>query len=182
MDCAFTVVDQVLAPIIVAANIATLGVSTAPVAGAKTVVVGTKPVFASTKSGYYLLTAIKYLQTIDPSTLKKGASLLTRIKESRLGTTFSKITTVGKVGSELVSSTLSAYKAFAEAFVVMTSQEISNTLDSKLDPVEAAFIKRLWAEIQMKQMAEANGWAIADGVLGAVSIIDITGVTGLAAA
>ncbi len=72
--------------------------------------------------------------------------------------------------------------AFADDFSGQTSSEINKAIDDHFIPKTARFLKETWARQQLGEMASANGFVIAQDVLGAVSIVDITGVTGVVSA
>ncbi len=193
--CAMTVVDQVVAPLILAANVATLGLSAAPAAavkaGVSTVKVGGKLVEASSKVGKLLLKAVNKMQTIHPKNLVEGASVTKRIFAAKTGafTGISKAAVAKKAGKyvkkidKAVDEAMNEYAAaFADNFADQTSPEIAAEIDAKFHPKTARFIKETWGRQQLAEMAVANHWAIADNVLNAVSLVDITGVSGVVAA
>lgn len=129
----------------------------------------------------YFMKSINYLQTINPSGLKKGASVLQRTKVAKTGGTFyyktplliSKVYNIGYATGDLVN------QAFANDFEKMTTQAIADEIDSKLDSIEANYVKRRWAQIQQRELAESQGWFIGELVGSAVGLVDITGVTDL---
>lgn len=186
VTCVLAVVDQVIAPLIIAANIATLGMA-APITGAATVTIktssgATKVVSGATKVGNLLVQVVNMLQSINPANLPKGANVLTRIFESRTGTVLSKIITTAQLYS-IEYKTLVQYKrAYAEDFASQTSAAINDEINRRYHSDTAQFFKQIWAELQLKELAEANAWEISSIVLAAVSVADISGVTGLVSA
>ena len=184
--CGTTVLDQVIAPLVIAANVATFGLAAAPdaalEAGLDAVKIGDKAVMASTKAGKAMIWLAHKLQSIQPEKLEHGGSLYKRIKSSDVGSTSKKIEFAGKVASQAYTAATNYKYVFAENFAEMTSPEIASTLNEKLNPVDASHVKHVWAMTQFKEMATAEKWQIAGTVLGVVSLVDITGVTDLVAA
>lgn len=68
--------------------------------------------------------------------------------------------------------------AYAEEFIALTSQEISDDLDRRYEPLTSTFFKCQWAMIQFAELAEANNWDIAYNALTALDLVDPTGVVG----
>lgn len=180
--CALSTTDMILAPLIVAANIATFGLTSAPANAARTVVVGGKTVAYSTKAGWALLKAASILQTIRTPNIAKGATLVKRVKTIYLGTTFKKAEATFKVGSLSYSAFRTYSYLFAQNFAELTSAEINTKLDRELKPDDALYIKCLWASLTFDEIQAAEGWNIAQSVLAAASVIDITGLTGMVSA
>ncbi len=178
-ECGITTFDQVFSVAVLAANIATLGLSTEVTAGAhaaeETLTIGSKTFTTATKTGKALIKAVKFLASNAPEA--KNATVVKRIISAKTGTTLRKIVTSAKVGL-LAHTAISDYsKAFADDFVNQTSPEINAEIDRRFNPVTAYQIKKEWGLVQINEMAQANHWVIANDVLSAVSIVDITGVT-----
>jgi hypothetical protein len=194
-QCGMTVFDQVLAPLIVAANVATLGLAS-PATGAagtaakETLVIGGKTVAGTSKVGQGFVKVIKLLQAVKPEGLAKGASVATRIYAAKTGAyaakNYSKVWAVGNNTRKVVMAVCDANKdyltAFADDFAGQTSPEINNAIDDRFIPKTARFLKETWGRQPLGEMANANGFVIAQDVLSAVSIVDITGVTGVVSA
>lgn len=188
-SCGFAVFEQVMGPIIVAANIATFGGAGVIDTVADTVTVAGKTVRISSKTGkllWWLVKAMNAAQTINPAGLKKGASAFQRVKAARLGVgasgkvrIYKTVKLAGKVSATLYAAGDLVNQAFANDFEEMTTQAIANEIDSKLDLIEANYVKRRWAQIQQRELAESQGWLIGDLVGTAVGLVDITGVTDL---
>jgi hypothetical protein len=183
-ECAITTFDQVFSVVTLAANIATLGLSSGATAGAhaagETLTIGAKTFTSGTKTGKAFIKAVKFLATTAPET--KNVSVIKRVISAKTGTTLRTIVTTGKVGLLAYSATSDYSKAFADDFVNQTSPEINAEIDRRFNPVTAYQIKREWGLVQISEMAVANKWQIAQNVLSAVSIVDITGVTGVVSA
>ncbi len=187
-ECGSTTFDQVFSVVTVAANIASLGLSSGGTAAAGTVVktanetltIGSKVYSGSTKTGKALITAIKLLSTTAPEV--KNVSIVKRIISARTGTVVSTGLTTVK-GTMLAYSAISNYqKAFAEDFTNQTSPEINAEIDRRFNSATAYLIKKEWGLVQIQEMATVNNWKIAQNVLSAASIVDITGVTGVVSA
>ena len=196
-DCVLAVADQVISTLILAANIATLGLAT-PVTsgvsvGASTIKVGGKVVSGTSKVGKALVKlvsnlkkvsvkAVNTLQTVKPSGLAKGATIYQRVVHAKTGTKFRTVKTVAKIGSETYRLAQIFRRAFAEDFANQTSKEIEAELDSHFTPETATYLKGLWADRMLTDLADAENWEIASSTLGYVSIVDISGVTGVVSA
>ena len=181
-DCVLATVDQTISVLILAANIASLGLSTPATAGATaTININGKVVAGTTKAGKALVKVVQMASTT--SNVAKGASVTQRIISAKTGKLVKKlVTTTKKVGSEMYEAMMLFRMNFAEDFAVQTSAEIEAELDSHFHPATAKFLKGLWGERMINELAEANNWAIASNVLGFASIVDITGVTGVVSA
>jgi len=151
-ECAFSTLDLVLAPLVIAANIATLGLASAPAGAANAVKIGTKTVTASTRAGRSMIWVANKLQLVDPATLQKGGSLVKRIREARLGTNFKRLVTTGKVASGTYAAINNFKYLYAANFAGQTSPEINAKLNDSLEAEDAFFIKQLWATIQFEEM------------------------------
>ncbi len=182
-QCGSAVFDQVLGPIVVTANIATLGLST-PVSGAlagvgDTIKIGTTTVTRSTKLGSKFIDTIKFLQSVKPQGLAKDATLVRRIVVVRTGSTVKKALTSYKVYSQLTNIKKQFASAYADEFQSQTSPEINREIDSRFDPFTARYIKEQWGQIQLDEMASATDFQIAQDTLSGISLVDISGVTSL---
>ena len=184
-DCGFAIWDQITAPIILAANIATFGLA-APATGAAnaavdTITIGGKVFSGSSRFGKALISTVKTLQTIQPG-VGEGATVVQTIRHARLGTKLDTVTVVFDFGRGAYGAIQNFRNAFEEDFADLTSPEISRTLDQNFHPITARFLKGVWADRQFAEMAEAWGWNIGSNVLSAAALVDITGVTGVVSA
>eukprot|EP00977_Amphora_coffeiformis_P000433 scaffold111_cov149-Amphora_coffeaeformis.AAC.11 len=184
-DCGFAIWDQVTAPIILAANIATLGLVT-PATGAAnaatdTITVGGKVLTASSRFGKTLISTVKTLQTIKPG-VGKGATIVQTIRHARLGTKLDTVTTLFDYGRGYYDAIQNFRNAFEEDFAELTSPEINRMLDQNFHPITARFLKGIWADRQFAEMAEVWGWNIGSNILAAAALVDISGVTGVVSA
>jgi hypothetical protein len=182
-DCVLAAAEQTISVLILAANIATLGLAAPATVGATaTINVGGKVVAGTSKVGKAFVKVISKIQKIKPDGLAKGASVFQRIVSAKTGTIMKTVSTTAKVDLAMYEAMMQYRTAFAEDFAVQTSVEIEAELDSHFHPATAKFLKGLWGERMINELAEANNWAIASNALGAVSIVDITGVTGVVSA
>ena len=82
--CAFYTANQVILPLVIAANIATLGLAETPDAAAEdTVRIGSKSFTATTNIGKGMLWLVKKLQSVTAHDLPENASLVERIWKVR---------------------------------------------------------------------------------------------------
>jgi len=182
--CASQIFDQVLSVLIIAANVATLGLATPATAGAGlTIRVAGKTVAGTTKVGKAMVKAVTYLQTVkSPGKLGKGVE----VTETMVNPINGQIVKVKKYFYDVSSvgfDAVEAYRqAYADDFATQTSPRINSIIDSRFTPATAEFVKKSWADIQLNEMKVANDWQIADTVLDAASLVDVTGVTGVVAA
>jgi hypothetical protein len=183
-SCVLTKVDQILSPLIVAANIVTLGVGS-PVTGAidagvDTVMVGGKAIQYTSNVGKYMLKSVNAMQTIKSGGV--GLTYLQRVKNVRVGGKFKNIKMV-TFTSELAfrgyASVGIAENYFAADFIEMTSAGIAAKIDSNLGLADAHYVKARWAQIQLAEMAENQAWLISSVVLSIVGMVDISGVVDL---
>ncbi|MDB4727917.1 RICIN domain-containing protein [Saprospiraceae bacterium] len=210
-ECVMTSIDQVVSVGVLAANMATLGLakpaSTPLQAGQKSYKVGSKVLIASTPTGKALAYSASLLQTIKPGiksasqantvltglpdAAKVGSKAapksrklytLKRIKAAKFGTITRASITITKIGKNTKETTSDFYRMFAEDFKAQTSPQINKKIDDNFDPETALYIKKAWGNIQLAEMNAANNWEIAQTTLTWVSIVDITGVTGVVSA
>lgn len=185
-DCGFAVADQVIAPLIVAANIASFGLATPATAGvqagAKTIQIGGKTVAGTSKAGKALVKVVDLLQTVKPNGVQKGASIVQRNRHARSGQVYEEVILTAEIGEVEYTAAQNFRKAYAEDFEELTSTEINAEIDKHFVRETANYLKEVWGAMQLAEMAEANGWQIAESVLAAASIADISGITGLVAA
>ena len=65
--------------------------------------------------------------------------------------------------------------------MLSTSKEINDEINRRFRPKTASYLKKRWGDIQLKEMAEADGMGIAQDVLSMASLADPTGVVGAVA-
>ena len=182
-ECVSGVVDQVIAPLILAANIASFGLATPATAGATTTIkVAGKTVSGSTKLGRAMVTAVVYLQSIKPGLIDDTIEVTRKLVNPKTGQFIRDVHRTIDVSTVAFEGMEDFLDAFVEDFAGQTSQAIERQIDEKFHPGTARFIKESWATVQLEEMKEAENWNIASNVLDAVSLIDITGVTGVVAA
>jgi len=198
--------DQVLAPLILAANVASLGLAAPATATATmTIKVAGKVVAGTTRVGKAFVWVVKQLQTTgkirkvdgkDTFVLnglkENGFKVLTEIMDpmsmdfnEETKATIYAITDIieGHTGTNEAKESYQAmrdYKeAFADDFAGQTSTDISDELERNFHPLTARFFKETWAEYSLTELAEAEGWETADTILTTASAVDITGVMGV---
>jgi hypothetical protein len=188
-ECATTTVDQVIAPLVIAANIATLGL-------------GGTGMAASSKVAKTHGRIKKLAKILDSDKLKKLADGIEAIDGVQDALKVYKKTKPARTGINLINAadTVNTFAgmngdaeqiyeavteyttAYAEEFIALTSQEISDQLDRSYEPLTSTFLKNEWAMIQFTELAEANNWDIASNALIALDLVDPTGVVGAVAA
>lgn len=108
------VLDQVVAPLIVAANIVTFGAADAASDAVDAVKVGNKFIASSTRIGRALLRVANKLQTVSPV---KAATKVVRVKET--------LVKKQEVASSLFGAWQNFGHVFAEDFAEHTSNQVS---------------------------------------------------------
>ncbi len=185
-DCATTITDQVLSTVTFAANLATLGLSTpatgAAHAGQETITVASKTLTGGSRVGKRLVSLVKKLQTIKPENAPKDATVVRRIYAARAEKAFNRVKTTKDVVSGLYDIEQQFETAFAEDFAEQTSEGIAREIDNRFEPRTALYIKKCWGNVQLQRLAAAEGMEAAQNALGLISIVDISGVTGVVAA
>ena len=178
-ECGLAVANQVIAPIIIAANLLTLGLADAAADATRVVVVAGRRIGYTKEAAKYGLKALDQLQTINASG-KPNPTLFKRIFDAKLGKeniilTKTEVASLDYNTQEAVEQ----YRAvFAQNFADQTSADIEKELDSHFVPDTAVFLKKAWADIQLEELAVANDWLTASTVLLAASLVDPTGVVG----
>ena len=191
-ECGKVVGEQVYAPLVVAANVATMGLSSSATAGVQgtvtTLTIGSKTISSSSKVGKALITVITKARSMN---VQETLPLTRRIFNSKLGmgkgaSTFTTLRKVGMTTYKGTTNTLQSIndyaKAYAEDFANQTSPEINDILNKNFHPDTANFLKETWARQQLAQMATTEGWIAADNAMNWIGMVDITGVTSLVSA
>jgi hypothetical protein len=129
--------------------------------------------------GKAFIKLVDVAQSIKPGGLEAGASVFRRIWVARTGKPHKVVLTTLKTTSLVFDATNDYLQAFADDLVIQTSTAISKAIDDNFHPQTARFLKATWGRQQLAELAAANGWVIAQDVMTAVSIVDITGVTGV---
>lgn len=180
-DCASTIVDQVSSVVVLAANIATLGLAApeteAAHAGEEVIKVGGKVVAGTSKGGKALVKVVKFFQTVKPSEGTSSIKIIRRIYNPRTKKIIEKTQLAVAVGQEAYSAEEEFRTTFSQNFADETSPEIDAKINAEFSPGVASFIKRSWAGAQLSRMASTEGWEVAQTVLSAASIADPTGIT-----
>jgi hypothetical protein len=161
LACDTNIADQVLSPLIVVANVATLGASKSFQNGAKAVKLGFKVAYFTSRPGYFFLKFLRTIQSIEAAVspaLPRRATLARRTKLAGTTAQLKTVTETVKVPSIVYSARALYTTAFADDFVIQTSPEISDELERGLKEnlkgdIEIAFIKAYWGEIQMGEVS-----------------------------
>jgi hypothetical protein len=188
-ECASSTFDQVFSVAMVAVNIATLGMATPATAGTKaageTVKFAGKTLTSSTKVGRALISAVNKMDKVAEKG-KKGVTVIKKAYNSKNGQlareTYSTVKDAHEVTQAVYTSALDFYTAYAEDFSEVTSPAINKKMDDNFHPATARYLKAYWANIQLAEMASTNQLTIAQDVLSIVSIVDVTGLTGVVSA
>lgn len=187
-DCATTTFDQVFSVAVLAANIATMGGASKGAsvakAGEEIVSVGSK--FRVVKSGSlakYMWRAVDFLQTASGSANIQKLTVVRKYFNPRTFEYLQKAAVVAKYGESIAQAGKDVYDAvklyssmYSGKFEEQTSAEINTEINNRFSVKVADYIKSSWAEIQLNEMAAADGFAIAKNVMDLVSIVDVTGV------
>jgi hypothetical protein len=177
-DCAQDVSDQVLSTLTVAANIATLGLAAPETAAAgaaeKTVTIAGKAMTGGSRIGKAFVKAVKVMQTVRPEEVAKDATLI-----RRLGDKAGKVKDTIEVSSTLYQAGSDFSTVFADDFANQTSAEIDREINNRFRPEVARYLKEQWGMVQLHQMSSANGFVVAQDTMAIVSLVDITGITGM---
>lgn len=171
-DCGLATGNQILTPLIIAANILTAGGAVeadyAANDAANTLEIGGESYQFAKQVGLAMGWCAKNLQTI-----KKGEKEATLVKRIQ-----GKVVKYGpKVGGAAFAAKSIMSNQFAEDFVKQTSLVILTTMEFHLAPTDIRLIERVWAEIQFRELVATKAWAIASFTLDAVGFVDITGIS-----
>ncbi len=193
VECGMVVADQVIAPLVLAASVASLGMSNTTTAAinaagdmttstSKVIRIGGKTVAGSTKLGKAFVELVHLMQRV--KSLSSGAHSVHLVRRviSKAGTVAKYVKYSTQTTAALYEATNDFTDAFADDFANQTSPAINRAIDNRFHPKIARFFKKTWGRQQLAELAEANGWVIAQDVLAVVSIADFTGVTGVVSA
>lgn len=184
--CALGITEQILGPLIVAANILTLGLATPATAAVtisiKTATGGTKLVAGATTLGRAFVNLIKKFQTIRSTPSAKDATIVRRIYDKITGNPVRTVVTLESVGEEAYSLVQEYQNYYVDDFGGQTSPEINDLLNAHYHPKTANYFKKMWALLQFYEISQANDWQIASLVLGLAAIVDPTGISSVVAA
>jgi HYR domain len=174
-DCVFALSDQIISPLVVAANVATLGASVVPAESAGNLIEIANQLYQfSTTAGTVMGWVASILQVTNPDDAPKNAKVVS------INT--GNVVLDGAVSATLYGAGVIMQRQFAQDFVAQTSPEIAQTLASKLDARDVLLIQRTWADVMFVELAEAEGWNLADIFLSSFGVLDPTGIVNLLAA
>lgn len=119
-------------------------------------------------------------RTAERAKLFAGEDLVENIaKTKNTLSQLNKARVVYKGSSRLVAAYSDQY---AKHFAALTSPEIDQTINSRFGPIGRRQIKREWARVNVSLMLGAKGIETAQAVLSIVSLVDPTGLVGVASA
>lgn len=189
--CGIETFGQVWSVLVVAANIATMGMTTSVNTALNTVEhtikLGSKVYKAEGTVGELFVKVLKFVQSYQsfgPSGMIQPITVVKRMKKSLYNTEASffsigNLIKTYKIESNAQNSIVSLRQAVKTDFASITSQAISNKIDALYDPIEAAFIKSEYSNTMLAEMQATTDFDIAKTALSAVSMIDPTGLVGL---
>ncbi|CAB9502479.1 Hyalin (Fragment) [Seminavis robusta] len=178
--CTIETANQIVAPIVVAANIATLGMSSAGSAAGRVGIAMFGKFFGSTtRAGKAMLRFAQRLNRFSDNVedLLKAKVAIRTVKG-----------TIQNIDFSLDVSTIHYYAMenylaiFQYDFAAMTAQDISDEIDARLSENDASYIKRRWAQNMLMEMAENEGWDNGDmhlETLQTIAQFEPTGIYGL---
>jgi len=199
--CGNTIKEQILGPILLAANIAaavvTGGGSTAAVAAGKSVQVsiklatgGVKVLTSTTRIGGLALRAVSALQKAKKAvqvskTVTKYTKVLKKIKKAKKAyenyvdpPVYKYYKDTQSFTKELADQVKSYQDAFSGDFAAQTSPEIAAAVDDRYGagtPL-ASFIKKSWSDISLQVMAKEMAAETVSQVLSVAAAVDPTGI------
>lgn len=174
--CAEVTVDMVLTPLIVAVNMVSLGLASAPANAARVVSIGSKTVAYSSKTGFAMARMARAMKRVS-ATVRKLGKVYKRVEKL-----VEKLVEAGEVANEVYEASQTYSYLYAQNFAELTSEEINSTLDRKLQAIDAQYIKGLWASVAFQEIEANEKWNIAKTALNMGSIFDPSGVSGVVAA
>eukprot|EP00927_Polykrikos_kofoidii_P004999 TRINITY_DN11986_c1_g3_i1.p1 TRINITY_DN11986_c1_g3~~TRINITY_DN11986_c1_g3_i1.p1 ORF type:complete len:483 (-),score=44.99 TRINITY_DN11986_c1_g3_i1:78-1526(-) len=179
-DCALTVVSQTVAPLLLAANVASLGMAkpatTGATVGLQSVRIGGKAMTSSSKVGKALIHAVKSLEKVSRNAkVTEAVRVARQFKDFVTGEQMGRAVQAVYVGMTTYKAQQQYRAAYAEDFAHQTSQEISDELDRNFIPETSNYLKAIWGDVQLQEMAKANHWQIAQTALEAASIFSSVG-------
>ena len=180
--------DEVFSVAVVAANIASLGLTSAATEGAElTIKFGEKIVIGESRLGKLFVKAVKAVQTYQPieGNVVKETKIVKRIFNSKFGTSARFVTFFKKFSMDSMTTYYDFRRAFADDFAKQTSQEISDELDNHFIPETARFLKEEFAghhfESLKAQLKIKGGIDAGKSFADFIAMFDITGISGLIA-
>ncbi|EJK44367.1 hypothetical protein THAOC_37096, partial [Thalassiosira oceanica] len=185
-ECGSVIADQVIAPLVLAANIASLGLggpgTTALAKVGKTHKAITK--LNNVLKSSTLKNSIDAFEAIDG--VQDVLKVYKRLKPARVGLsvidTADSINTYAQEGKTIYDAANDFSTSFSSEFAELTNQEIADEIDNRFEPDTAAFLKKQWAFVEYSEMAEVEGWDFASKIATVADLVDPTGVIALVSA
>jgi len=122
-------------------------------------------------------TATRAKLFIGEDLVEAASKNLTNVKNT--ATQLNKVRVVYTQGGRLVASYSDQY---AKHFAALTSPEIDREINNRFGPIGRQQIKREWARVNLSLVLAPNGVQTAQSVLAIISVIDPSGLVGVAAA
>ena len=182
-ECARATTDMVVSVLELTVNVATFGLST-PATGAanateESIKIGTKLMTSSTRVGKSMIRLVNSMKG------SRGAKFVMKIQKTKFykksGEVYERVSQVKDAYETIEMAAENYEQALASDFAEFTSKEINDEINRRFHPKTASYLKKRWGDIQLKEMAEADGMGIAQDVLSMASLADPTGVVGAVA-
>lgn len=174
-DCIFALTEQLISPVVAAANIATLGANAVPSAAAGTAIEVANQLYQfATVAGEVMGWLASTLEVTNPEEAPRRAKVVS------INT--GNIVLDGAVSATLYGAGAIMGRQFAQDFVSQTSPEIAQALAANLDPRDVLLVQMAWADVQFWELAVTEGWNLADVALSSFGVLDPTGIVDLLAA
>jgi hypothetical protein len=190
VTCAVETFGQVWSVLVVAANIATMGMTTTVNSSLGTVTnsikLGSKVFKADGWVGELFVKVLKGVQSYQsfgPNGMIQPITVVKRMIKTAFDTddiiSFGNVIKTAKIGLNTHNSVALLRQAVKTDFASITSPEINNKIDALYDPIEAAFIKSEYTNTMLAEMQATTDFDIAKSALTAVAMIDPTGIVSL---
>lgn len=134
-DCLFALQEQLVSPLIVAANLATLGANSIPSAAAGTAIEIAGVLYQfSTVIGTVMASLASLLESTDPNSLPTNAKIVSRVNTGN-------IVLDSAISATLYGAGTIMQRQFVEDFAIQTSPDITKTLADNLHPQDSIYIQ-----------------------------------------
>jgi hypothetical protein len=208
LTCASETFGQVYNVLVVAANIASMGMTTSVSSSgallATSIKIGSKTFSSTTKWGAGFIKVIKTLQSyqqFSPQGVLQQVTVVKRMKNKLMpwtwppdlssATTPQQITTANRLYkakcvrqkikiARVAEEDIRVLKQnVSEDFAAITSQEVNEIINANYDPVEADFIKQYYATTMLSELQATSEFEIAKEALTTLALADPTGIAAL---
>jgi hypothetical protein len=179
MTCTKNTADMIIAPVRLAANIATMSATKIPAKTLTSVEIAGKHYEGGTKYGKIFLKCVKKFQTYQ----KKGTtSYFSKVYQKRMGSQRKVRATRAKLDGFANSYSTISSRALSNDFDTITSPEILKELNERLNPLNLEYVKNMYSNMHLAALSESDSWNIAGNVIEFVSMFDLTGVSDVVSA